>query len=309
MRSGRRSALGLVVLPVVSRPPWLDRASGPAARGAGVDLAAAGRPIRAVPPLALAPPAVPAPPIPVAPACIVAPALVVAPPIVLGPAIAAVPSLVLAPAVLVRVGTALVVPVGAGRAPTVVLVLLLVPVGRWALVIGPVPVGTRRRRRHPDPAVRVELPAGPLPLGRLGPRWRGLWRRRRSRPQGRGGRWVRGRAAGQERVLPGRARLRGQRHAAPAGRLGLAARPRPGRAAPGGAGAPAGVLRLRGLDLDGGHRARLGDRRVEQARDRAVERLHQQLAAGEHRRRRGRRQRGHRQGDNHRCIATRRHAA
>jgi hypothetical protein len=175
---------------------------------------------------------------------------------------------------------------------------------------GPVPAGTGRGGY---PAGQVALAVGPAPQGRLGPRWSRSWGPNRSRGRRRRRRRAERRRAGHDGDLPGGASLRGQDHASATAihRLGgcwqAMWRRRCGGRGPGTARGPPGALPLRRLDLDGAHRAQVGDLRVEATRDPAVERPDQQFTAGEHRRQRGRRQRRHPQGDNHRCVAARRH--
>jgi hypothetical protein len=236
--------------------------------------------------------------------------------------------LVPVPAVPVVIPVPLVpVPVRVGpvaaRPPPVVVLVPAVPVGAerpaTRLVVAarrPGPVRTGRRGR-PGPAVRVRLVAGPVSpvparpcrLGpcRLGPCRLGPCRlgsgRRGPRGGGRGDR---------DRFLPRRAALHGHHRAgtttlrrgttaagAPAGRLG--------RGGPGTAGRPHPTMPRR-LDLDDAGAAQVGHGWVEPVGRRPVERLGQQLAGRHHRRQRRRRQRRHPQGDNHRCVAARRHA-
>jgi hypothetical protein len=150
------------------------------------------------------------------------------------------------------------------------------------------------------PCRRGRAGSGPCRLGpcRLGSGRRG--------PRG-GGRGDR------DRFLPRRAALHGHHRAgtttlrrgstlrrgttaagAPAGRLG--------RGGPGTAGRPHPTMPRR-LDLDDAGAAQVGHGWVEPVGRRPVERLGQQLAGRHHRR-----QRRHPQGDNHRCVAARRHA-
>jgi hypothetical protein len=135
------------------------------------------------------------------------------------------------------------------------------------------------------------------------------------RPRGR--RLLQDRGAGRDLLLAGGAPLDGHDHAS-GGLRGLAAvscRPGPGPAAGGRLGGGAGAAGRDGrassprrLDLDHVRAAQVGRRRLQPARHRAAERLHQQLARRHHGRQRGPRQRRHPEGDDQRCSAARRHA-
>jgi hypothetical protein len=163
---------------------------------------------------------------------------------------------------------------------------------------------------HPDPRVMVRPwpgPALPGPGGPRSPRPRALGRLqvRRSR-RGRGP--VEDGASDRSRLLPRRAPLHHHDHPATAGlRRRPAGRPvARRRAAVGGTGPaarPPDPPWFRRLDLDDLGGAQVGDRRVEPARHRAAERLHQQLAGRHHRRQRRARQRRHAEGDDQRGAA------
>jgi hypothetical protein len=185
---------------------------------------------------------------------------------------------------------------------------------RWAVPPGP---GTR----HRGPWGRLRLAGGPTPTGSVGTPRLGLSRSRARGPKrpSRSSRErlgprrrVGGRSADDDGFLPRRPPLHGDDHTAVAAvrRLGgwRVAWRRRGRGGTGTAGGPLRRFLLRRLDLDGAERAQVRDRRVQSPRGRSTERLDQQLAAGDHRRGRGRRERRHRQGDDHRCVAARRHA-
>jgi hypothetical protein len=231
------------------------------------------------------------------------------------------PALALVPPRVIRRGSipALVPPMPIPLRPALALVPPRVGAGRpaaWMPVrvrrlvrAGPVPAPTGWSE---DPPGQVAFAVGPAPKGGLGLRWLRSWGPNRSRGRRRRRR-AEHRLAGHDGAVPGGASLRGQDHAsAVVHRLGgrwLALwRRRLGGRGPGSARGPPGTLPLRRLDLDGAHRAQVGYLRVGATWGPAVERFDQQLTAGEHRRQRRCRQRRHRQGDNHRCSAARRHA-
>jgi hypothetical protein len=239
------------------------------------------------------------------------------PPLTVVAAVAPIPALaVVVPAVAVPLGPPVtvvpVVPVPLGPPVTVV---AAVPVGAaWPVVRARVGVlrllAAGSAGRNPG-AIPVRL-ADRRGAPGLGPRRLGLERpgARRVDRTGGGLRRCEGRPADPDGFLARRTALHGGDHAATVNRRGdgLAAWRWRGRRVPGTAAAAPPALRLRRLDLDGVQRAEAGDGRVEPVGDRAAERLDQQLAGGHHRRQRGRRQRRHRQGDDHRCTAARRHA-
>jgi hypothetical protein len=232
------------------------------------------------------------------------------------------PALGLVPPRVIRRGSipALVPPMPIPLRPPLALVPPRVGAGRpaaWMPVrvrrlvrAGPVPARTGWSE---DPPGQVAFAVGPAPKGGLGLRWLRSWGPNRSRCRRRRRR-AEHRLAGHDGAVPGGASLRGQDHASAAvihrlgGRWLALWRRRLGGRGPGSARGPPGTLPLRRLDLDGAHRAQVGYLRVGATWGPAVERFDQQLTAGEHRRQRRCRQRRHRQGDNHRCSAARRHA-
>ena len=170
-------------------------------------------------------------------------------------------------------------------------------------------------RREADALVPPRLVAGPAPAGsrragRLVARRAGVRRPDRVGERRRR-RFLQDRAADRDRLLAGRAPLDGHDHAATGGR-GPGGRPTVrGRLGGRCRGAAAGRLPAAPpgrLDLDHARAAQVGSRWLQPVRHRAAERLHQQLAGRHHGRQRRGRQGTHPEGDDQRCVATRRHA-
>jgi hypothetical protein len=232
----------------------------------------------------------------VVPAGVAVPSLVVR--VVPGPAVAA-----SGPVRVVRPST-LAVPAGPVRAGR--------PATRLA---GGIRRSGAARVGDPDAPVPVRPVAGSVPPGpgRPGRAVPGRARAGRpDRPRGRRRRRLLEDREDGDRLLAGRTLLHGHDHAAAAGRRpgsGPAARGRSGGGLPGPARRDRPATPLRRLDLDHVRAAQVGvGGRLEPVRQRAAERLGQQLAGRHHGRQRGRRQRRHPEGDDQRCVAARRHA-